>query len=800
MIRFEDIDDPAHPKPLSTLVNLGQHPEFLNGYDLITSEFPGVLERMVDRTVGGVTIFTQNATGNSEIEKEKYHDVHEREAFDHTQYNQMEWAARQLSDAVIKNVRDITAQRDNRDDTSHFGMTSYHDRFVPWMSNFPVGIKDVWFPGPVSHPYPGVNSCRTDPALAGNVRVGSAADCAEVPAGTSAMPVLGQLPGGWPAVTTDNFEELGIPFPENVSTPSHGALQDTLGVHLQAFRLGDILFTVCSCEQWTDQAYNIKTRTDTTPGNEWLGYDSTNPPADDKQHATNACTPNDDGTHADDGTGTGTWSCSTSGSQKISDRVIQRMRARTLNDADGWDDPKCTELGCGLQGESEPTDLKKVRGNYTHDDTTVRGGKAQTAEYAAEHGYRMTVTISMSNDYNGYIATYRDYMGRDHYRKALTGWGPHSSDYMATRLARIGHALKGDAAAQAAIDQETDPAKAAPEYAALAAKEAADQAHEDAKIQAVGEAASQAVTAYDMTVPDDGAGAPTDTVQPKNIQRFDAATFTWVGGNNYSDNPEVTVERKVGDDWVLFGNQSGEVPISLKYPAGDPSGVATYRAGGQVWKWTATFEAFVSRFALVDPQGKPYEATPEGTYRFRVKGLWHQGGAVVPYERTSDEFDVTPWSGITVENPRVDDGHVAFSAGPRHTFNEGRIRGTDRPPLNPAVVDFTIGPVDYPDFVGDQAATGFRFLNKQRGYSATSVDNAEHYCLDCRFRDWLDATGTLKGYVTFFTADGKRKVEKVKTTNGSFRTSRTLGHGERAEIVIEDLWGNTSGAPASLGG
>src|SRR3954469_25490645 len=41
-IRFENIDDPANPKPLSTLVNIGQHPEFLEGYDLITSEFPGV--------------------------------------------------------------------------------------------------------------------------------------------------------------------------------------------------------------------------------------------------------------------------------------------------------------------------------------------------------------------------------------------------------------------------------------------------------------------------------------------------------------------------------------------------------------------------------------------------------------------------------------------------------------------------------------------------------------------------------------------------------------------------------------
>src|SRR3954447_17478805 len=154
---------------------------------------------------------------------------------------------------------------------------------------------------------------------------------------------------------------------------------------------------------------------------------------------------------------------------------MQRYRARTLNDAAGWDDPTCQELGCGVQAESEPTDLTKIRGNYTHDDTTVRGGKSQTQDYADKYGYKMVVTMSMANDYNGYIATYRDYMGHDHYRKALTGWGPHSSDFFATRLSRIGHALKGDAAAQTAIDQESDPAKAAPEYAAMAAKEAADQ-------------------------------------------------------------------------------------------------------------------------------------------------------------------------------------------------------------------------------------------------------------------------------------------------------------------------------------
>src|SRR3954453_4775008 len=136
VIRFENVDDPGNPVGLSTLVNLGQHPEFLEGYDLITSEFPGVMERIVDRTVGGITILPQNATANPEIEQEPYHSIHDREAFDHTQYNQDEWAGKQLADAVVADVSDIAAQTPNADTARHFGMTSYHDRFIPWMSNF----------------------------------------------------------------------------------------------------------------------------------------------------------------------------------------------------------------------------------------------------------------------------------------------------------------------------------------------------------------------------------------------------------------------------------------------------------------------------------------------------------------------------------------------------------------------------------------------------------------------------------------------------------------------------------------
>jgi hypothetical protein len=807
VVRFENIDDPSNPKPLSTLVNIGQHPEDLEGYDLISGEYPAIAERIVDRTIGGVSIFTQNATGTSEVEEDRWHPVHDRALFNHAQYQQMEWAGRLLADGVIENVNDIGAQRPNADTRpSMYGGTPYSERFVPWMSDFPVAIEDRWFGGPVSHPYPGVSSCRTDAALSGNPRIPVVGlpDCTEVPAGSTARPVFEQTGAEFPGLTTDDFEALGIPIPENYSAPSYSGLEDTLGVHMQAFRLGDILFTVCSCEQWADQAFNIKTRTDTTPGNEYLGYDPTSPDADPALK----CVPNDGGE---------TWTCTLRDdphapqTHTIPDRVAQHMRAQIRNDAAGWDDPTCTELGCGLMAESEPTDLDKIRGNYTHDDTDVRGGTVQTDEYARKHGYTIVATISMANDYNGYIATYRDFMSHDHYRKALTGWGPHSSDYYATRLTRMGHALKGDEESLAKLDGETVPEKADPAWAPVVAKEVADQAAEDARVTAVAEAAAAGVQAYDATLPDDGAGDAPIASQPKDIERFDAATFTWVGGNNYTDDPVVTVERKVGDGWETFADQSGEVPVTVAYPGGKAgldentpasvgSGVLGYRAGGQVWNWTATFEAFVSQFPLIDPQGRTYEATPAGTYRFVVHGKWRQGGGEEPYERVSDPFEVAPWSGLVAADPKVDArGHVVFSAGPASTIEERTVRETARPPLaeGNAPIPFTIGPIDFPDMAADPAATGAEFLSPTRGYSGTSLDNIEHYCLDCSFRPWLDATDDVAAKVVI-ARNGRKRAEETLSPDaaGRFVSRTALRKGETATITLADAWGDRSAEPA----
>ena len=210
-----------------------------------------------------------------------------------------------------------------------------------------------------------------------------------------------------PASRPTTSRRSGSRCPRTTRRPSYTGLAEDVSVHLQAFRLGDILFTVCSCEQWFDQSRNIKTRTDIEQGNEHHGYDW-----------AARCTYNGDAA--------GTWTCPdprnpSTNLPPIPTKNFLRMKAQVNNDANGWND-----LSNVPWAESEPTDPTEIKGNYTH------------YELPPGIGYRLTVPISMANDYNGYIASYREYQRGDHYRKALTAWGPHSSDYMATRLVAMG--------------------------------------------------------------------------------------------------------------------------------------------------------------------------------------------------------------------------------------------------------------------------------------------------------------------------------------------------------------------------
>ena len=46
------------------------------------------------------------------------------------------------------------------------------------------------------------------------------------------------------------------------------------------------------------------------------------------------------------------------------------------------------------------------------------------------------------------------------------------------------------------------------------------------------------------------------------MQRFDATLFTWNGGSNYTDDPHVRVERRVGA-WEEYAGMRGELPVTL---------------------------------------------------------------------------------------------------------------------------------------------------------------------------------------------------------------------------------------------
>src|SRR4051794_18278708 len=500
VVRYDDVSG-KKPKPLATLVNFSLHPEMLNGNDLISADYLGPLQRIVDRRTKAPMIYTQNAVGTAEPERSSYHDMHERLEFTHREYGQDEYAAHLMSNAILGAWGDIPKLR-----------STDPGRAIPFKTDFPVEMRDHWYPGPISHPYPAVSNCRTDTALGGNPQVPAVGlpDCE----GPSGAPVAGDLfnqapdsPAPQdPGLSTDTFEQAGIPVPENYGAPGYTGLEENLGIHLQAFRMGDMLFTVCACEQWKDQSFNIKTRTDRTAGDEYVGYDW-------KQQCTRR--------------GDGLWDCPNPERPgallpPLDDHKVQRMHAQVTNPANGWNDPAYAPYA-----ESEPTDATQIKGNYTHDDDPR----------SAALGYDLTVPISMANDYNGYIASYREYSDRDHYRKALTGWGPHSSDYMASRLVWMGRNMRD--AGYAITDTSDD---------LIGHKNDPDLAFQDAKAKALGEAGAAATRAYDAALPANG-GKAEPVTQPADTQRFNGVFFVWNGGDNYTDSPNVRVRRPPPSRW-----------------------------------------------------------------------------------------------------------------------------------------------------------------------------------------------------------------------------------------------------------
>lgn len=729
VVRFDDVTDTANPKPIAILANFGLHPEFLEGNNLTSADYLGPLERMVDRATGARLVWSQGSVGTAEPERSDAHSVNERLEFSHRDYAQAERGARLMADRLIETWRDVERPESERQVAL---------RVVPSAQDLPVAMVGRMFPGPLSHPYPGVSNCRTDKTIGGRPQfpVFGLPDCTEDPGDTQAV---GEVVSAIPAtgLTTDDLESRGVPVPENYSFPSYTGLEETLGVHLQAARIGEVLLTMCPCEQWADQTRNVKSRTDRVAGNIWRGYDW-----------SAQCVQSLDTT----------WTCpdprnTVQTLPPIADALYQRMRAQVQNDAAGWNDP-----GYAAWAESEPTDPSAIKGNYTH------------TELSAAEGYGMTMTIGMTNDYVGYIATYREYQRGDHYRKALTGFGAHSSDYIATRLVEFGRELRGGPPAGDVSDQ------------LLAPKTAVDEASADARAVALGAAVDVALPVYEASLPSDG-GTARVTREPEDIERFSAAFFSWIGGSNWTDDPDVRIERQAGTDpgtgdplWTTFADMSGEVVVTLELPPDLPSGAVPWATGSSEWQWTAHFEAFDSD--LADLGARPGQ-TPAGAYRFVVDGFRREAGSRVPYRFESRPFAVRPWSGITVQNVRVDgDGRVSFLVGPRTSLTAAQVdAGGCKQNPQPIV----IGPIDYPDSY-DELPLAAPFIRHSRS-CRQEPQGYEWFCFTCSFRPWADTGEVASATVTILPAGGGM-TEALATLDddGRWRTAAALSPGDRARV------------------
>ena len=653
VVQLDDMTNPRKPQPLANWVVFGVHPEWTWGYDLINGDITHAAARMVDRELGTVSVFSQRETGTSGPHKdERVHPASARREFEDNGFAQLDRGARLIADEIR------AAREDIRTGTPQRGSA-----YQPFVEDFDIEAASQRFAAPATRPVPGASNCNTYALMHGDPRLPilGLPDCYSVknPVTDAATPATSQM--------YDQLKAAGVPVPESISATKLTAVEETAAVHLMAMRFGDVVATFCPCEQFTDTALNIESRLDTIAGNLWSGWDWT----DKKTPAgRDWCVP---------ATG-GNWSCADPRNPAvdlppISDKKLRTVRAQIHNDARGWETDLVT-----LGSESEPDDPAKIKGNFTRE------------EFAKE-GYKLVLSVGMANDYWGYVPEYREYRSHDHYRKALSGLGPHGADFLATRLSRLGASLNGGpAVALTALDE-----------AALA-----EQGRAQATADALGVAGGAYSTAYDKQLPRDG-GKPSVVKQPADVvRRFDAAHVRFVGGSNYTDLPDVRVERRVDGEWERYGDMTGDVQLMVDFPK-PPEEVAAWRAGRFTWEWTASFEAFGSDIAQHDLDGARRTSTPEGTYRFVVNGLHRpaEGSAPTRYTVATEAFRVEPWRGIELGGLRLeDDGRVSF-ADPK---------------------------IDYPNTY----KSPFRFLD---GRKHTVKDQV--YCQRCHFRPWAD-TGRLR--------------------------------------------------------
>lgn len=727
VIRIDALGDGGDgAEPIAALVNFGNHPESIGGdANLLSADFVGMVERDVERGLGRdpgdergtgpVVAWSQGGLGDVEPDQSQ---VTADAEYWRRDFAQAERMSRDITAAVLATWADVAA-----------GTPDVAEKFVPFTTDPQVAMTAERFAGPLTHPVPTVSNCRTERP---GVPIAGLPDCRRV-----------DPPPGY-GVTAGLLRDAGLPVPDNYGAPAYTAVQETLTIHLQALRVGDILLATCPCEPITDMVLNFKSRADALTGNQHLGFEWECRDGGDQA----ACDFRQVSSQAPD------W-------RPVDPDAVARMYAQIRNDAAGWEDDLAT-----LQGAHEPDgtdgDYSAIYGNFTHDELT--------------DGYTLPLMVGMANDYIGYVVTNREYQRGDHYRKALTAFGPRTSDYVNTRLVALAHELRGG-----------PPARDVTGDALPNPVEPVDEVLGSAKARILGAGGTAGVAAYEAALPDDGGTPGLVVEQPAAvIERFGAATFTWQGGSNYTDNPEVVVQRRrpdgageAGDaEWQTVATQEGgEVVLTLAYDSWRSTAPLDWLTGGRTYEWTATFEVF--------------DATAPGEYRFAVAGDHRTGREPVAYELTSHPFEVRGWGGITVTDLVADRdaGTVSFGvAGVERSTPADRLVG----PIGALAGNRVRYPSSY--------ASDIPFLDETR-----SERGAWRYCFRCSFRPWashgriVDATVTVvrAGQAGGDRSGGPRTRTHLAVFDGERFVVRGLELGARDLVRVDagaviDEFGNTN--------
>jgi hypothetical protein len=743
VMRFDDMSDPAQPKPLATYVNYAEHGESLEGYDLFSADWLAPFERFMQDETGVPVVFSQGGVGSAEGPYDRYgaHTPTESDQgdtvykiFGHMGFAQAERGTHVLAEQALAAWQAIGGA-DN-------GVAVQS----PYQTDPTVKMLTHWVAGPLSHPYPSVGNCRTGPTLGGDPGAPAAGlpDCERSDAAGVTLPLTAGL--------ADQIKGMGIPLPDNYDATSFGTVEEDLRIKLQAVRIGDILLASCSCEAQADLIRNLESRTDNTVGDQWLGFDYANqadvdegfPDAPAQVPACHPADPADVSKGYDCPDPTKDWLFGQV-RMHVSKPAFDHMEAEINNDAAGWNDPSYV-----AQAGSEPTTLSDIKGNFTH--TELGAG-----DYKDCAGYDVSIGLGHTGDYNGYTVSYREYEARDSYRKALTTYGPHTADYMNTNLLGMAANLL---CGTPLLSQPTDPIATA------------DEQRQQAEATALGQISSELYDGWAAQIPD-SAGPAQIVSQPWSVQRFDATQVQWVGGDNWTDNPVVVVQRQDANGaWQDFTDPNGfggEVQTFIEKPADMLSSLPTYRSGSQQWTWRASFEVFDS-YPRADVAGGQI---PNGTYRFLINGHIHTGGAVAPYQLESSAFTVSPWTGIAVRDLKRD--------------NDGQV-------------SFAVDPIDYPRMPQESHRPGITFYADDQG----GTPGHSPVCITCTFRPWAAHGSAATALVVVTGKNGSHPrtvVASYDATSDRWVASVPKRHGQSVTVPagsVRDTYGETNATTLTL--